>query len=63
QYYRVEVPFTGDRSLAAARQIASDAFVRSDGKIQLAATVTESEAQQKAQEFKKRGLAATVHKP
>ncbi|MGG6268740.1 hypothetical protein ACQ4M3_31265 [Leptolyngbya sp. AN03gr2] len=63
QFYRVEIPFTGDQSLAAARQIVPDAFVRSDGKIQLAATVTESEAQQKAQDFKNRGLAAAVQKP
>ncbi|BAU13567.1 hypothetical protein LEP3755_41070 [Leptolyngbya sp. NIES-3755] len=63
QYYRVEIPFTGDQSLAAARQIVPDAFVRSDGKIQLAATATASEAQQKAQDFKNRGLAAAVQKP
>lgn len=63
RYYRVEIPFTGDQSLATARQIVPDAFVRSDGKIQLAATRTESEAQQKAQELKNRGLAAAVQKP
>ncbi|GAP94597.1 hypothetical protein [Leptolyngbya sp. NIES-2104] len=63
QYYRVEAPFTGDQSLATARQVVPDAFVRSDGKIQLAATVTESEAQKKVQELKNRGLSANVQKP
>lgn len=63
QYYRVEIPFTGDQSLATARQVVPDAFVRSDGKIQLAATLTETEAQKKAQEFKNRGLSANVQKP
>jgi hypothetical protein len=63
QYYRLEVPFTGDQSLAAARQVVPDAFLRSDGKIQLAATVTQAEAQRKAQELKDRGIAAEVKQP
>lgn len=63
QYYRIETPFTGDQSLAAARQVIPDAFVRSDGKIQLAATVTQAEAQRKAQELKNRGIAAEVRQP
>lgn len=63
QYYRIEAPFTGDQSLTAARQVVPDAFVRSDGKIQLAATVTQAEAQRKAQELKNRGIAAEVRQP
>ena len=61
--YKVEIPFTGDRSLEAARQVVPDAFVRSDGKIQLAATLTQSDAQKKAQELKNRGIAAEVRQP
>ncbi len=58
--YKIEIPFTGDQSLAAARQVVPDAFVRSDGKIQLAATLTARDAQKKAQQLKNRGLAAEV---
>jgi len=61
--YKVEIPFTGDPSLAAARQVVPDAFVRSDGKIQLAATLTEEAAQKKAQELKNRGIAAEIRQP
>jgi hypothetical protein len=61
--YKVEIPFTGDRSLEAARQVVPDAFVRSDGKIQLAATLTQSDAQKKAQELKNRGIAAEIRQP
>ncbi|MCY6494472.1 MULTISPECIES: hypothetical protein [Leptolyngbya] len=58
--YKVEAPFTGDQSLAAARQVVPDAFVRPDGKIQLAAFGDQAEAQRKAQELKNLGLAAEV---
>lgn len=61
--YKVEIPFTGDQSLATARQVVPDAFVRSDGKIQLAATLSEEAAQKKVQELKNRGLTAEVRKP
>ncbi|MCU0548091.1 MAG: SPOR domain-containing protein [Leptolyngbya sp. Prado105] len=58
--YKVEVPFTGDQSLSAARRVIPDAFVRSDGKIQLAAFTNQAEAQRKAQELKSQGIAAEV---
>ncbi|MBD2081606.1 hypothetical protein [Leptolyngbya sp. FACHB-17] len=61
--YKVEIPFTGDQSLATARQVVPDAFVRSDGKIQLAATLSEEAAQKKVQELKNRGLTAEIRKP
>lgn len=61
--YKVEIPFTGDQSLAVARQVVPDAFVRSDGKIQLAATLTEEAAQKKAQDLKNRGIAAEIRQP
>lgn len=61
--YKVETAFTGDQSLAAARQVVPDAFVRSDGKIQLAATLSEGAAQKKVQELKNRGLTAEIRKP
>ncbi|MER3434534.1 MAG: hypothetical protein C4288_14195 [Leptolyngbya sp. ERB_1_1] len=61
--YKVEIPFTGDQSLATARQVVPDAFVRSDGKIQLAATLTEQSAQKKVQELKNRGIAAEIRQP
>jgi hypothetical protein len=58
--YKVEAPFTGDQSLAAARQAVPDAFVRPDGRIQLAAFGNQAEAQRKAQELKNLGVAAEV---
>ncbi|MBD1841977.1 hypothetical protein H6F89_00835 [Cyanobacteria bacterium FACHB-63] len=61
--YKVEIPFTGDQSLATARQVVPDAFVRSDGKIQLAATLSEEAAQKKVQALKNRGLTAEIRKP
>ncbi len=59
--YRVEVPFTGDRSLEAAKQIVPDAFLRPDGKIQLSAVRSQAEAQQKVQSLREQGIAAEVH--
>lgn len=58
--YKIEMPFTGDQSLETARQAVPDAFLRSDGKIQLGATNTQAEAQQKLQDLRNRGITAEV---
>jgi hypothetical protein len=58
--YKVEVPFTGDQSLDAARRVAPDAYLRSDGKIQMGAARNQAEAQQKVQALQNHGIAADV---
>ncbi|KAM3101590.1 hypothetical protein ACKFKF_07555 [Phormidesmis sp. 146-12] len=59
--YKVEIPFTGDRSLEEARKAAPDAYLRPDGKIQLGATGSEAEAKAKAQELQNQGIPAEVN--
>jgi hypothetical protein len=58
--YKVEVPFTGDQSLDAARKVAPDAYLRPDGKIQMGAARNQAEAQQKVQALQNHGIAADV---
>jgi hypothetical protein len=58
--YKIEVPYTGDQSLEAAQQAVPDAYLRSDGKIQLGAAGSQAEAQQRAQTLKSRGISAQV---
>lgn len=58
--YKIEVPFTGDRSLEAAKQVVPDAFLRPDGKIQLGAVTSQADAQQKIQSLRDQGIAAEV---
>lgn len=59
--YKIEIPYTGDRSLEAARQAVPDAFLRPDGKIQLGAVNSAEEAQQKVQTLKNQGISAEVN--
>ncbi|NDJ16860.1 hypothetical protein [Myxacorys almedinensis] len=59
--YKVEIPFTGDHSLDAARKVAPDAYLRPDGKIQLGAAQSQAEAQQKAQAFQDQGISADIN--
>ncbi len=59
--YKVEIPFTGDRSLDAARKVAPDAYLRPDGKIQLGAAKNQVEAQQKAQALQNQGISADIN--
>lgn len=59
--YKIEAPYTGDRSLEAARQIVPDAFLRPDGKIQMGAVNSAEEAQQKVQDLKNQGISAEVN--
>jgi hypothetical protein len=59
--YKVEIPYTGDRSLEEARKAAPDAYLRPDGKIQLGATGSEADAKTRAQELQNQGIPAEVN--
>lgn len=59
--YKVEVPYTGDRSLEDARKVAPDSYLRPDGKIQLGAANSEAEAKARAQELQNQGISAEVN--
>ncbi|MGV0026530.1 SPOR domain-containing protein [Phormidesmis priestleyi] len=59
--YKVEIPYTGDRSLEDARKAAPDAYLRPDGKIQLGATGSEADAKARAQELQNQGIPAEVN--
>ncbi|NJR50992.1 MAG: SPOR domain-containing protein [Leptolyngbyaceae cyanobacterium CSU_1_3] len=59
--YKVEIPYTGDRSLEDARKVSPDAYLRPDGKIQLGATGNEADAKARAQELQNQGIPAEVN--
>jgi hypothetical protein len=58
--YKVEIPFTGDQSLAEAKKAVPDAYLRPDGKIQMGAVGSEAEAKARIGQLKRQGISAEV---